>query len=60
MQVGDLVKSHKPYSDTKMGIIIKRVEQNHAENDLWLVHWYDDNPYDEQCWDYHLVEVLCK
>ena len=59
MQVGDLVKSIKPYSDTKMGIILKRVHSP-ILNDLWLVHWYDGNPYDEQCYDYDLVEVLCK
>jgi len=58
MKVGDLVKNTKPYSDAKMGIILKQVHSP-ILNGLWLVHWYDDSPYDEQCYDYDL-EVICK
>ena len=56
MKVGDLVKSIQPYADTKMGIILKLVGQRPRTclNDLWLVHWFDENPFDEQVFDYDL------
>ena len=56
MKVGDLVKHIKPYSEVKMGVILKQVHSP-ILNDLWLVHWCDGNPYDEQCYDYDLVVI---
>lgn len=59
MKVGDLVKSVQSFKDTKMGIIIKKARKpkRAALNDLWLVHWFDSNPFDEQVYDYDLVLI---
>ncbi len=59
MQVGDLVKCIKPFADDKMGIILRPCTKHPQAclNDLWLVHWFDDNPFDEQVYDYDLALV---
>ena len=59
MKVGDLVKHIKPYSEVKMGIILRKAHSRHQYclNDSWVVHWCDGNPYDEQCYDYDLQVI---
>ena len=59
MKVGDLVKSIQAYQDTKMGIIIKKARKPSRAplNYLWLVHWFNSNPFDEQVYDYDLAVI---
>ncbi len=59
MEIGDLVKCIRPFADEKMGIILRQAPKAERAclNDLWLVHWFDDNPCDEQCYDYDLRKI---